>query len=47
MAELTPTLIGGLGDDIYVVDLNDVVIENANEGTDMVDSSSIPARGQR
>src|SRR5439155_2628746 len=34
------TLIGGLGDDIYLVDSTlDVVIENANEGTDTVQSS--------
>ncbi|WP_279626403.1 beta strand repeat-containing protein, partial [Stappia indica] len=33
------TLIGGTGDDIYVVsDAGDVVIENANEGTDTVRS---------
>ncbi|WP_322981692.1 calcium-binding protein [Pseudomonas sp. C11] len=31
------TLTGGLGDDIYVIDsLTDVIIENANEGTDQV-----------
>ena len=34
------TLIGGAGNDIYVVDsTGDVVIENANEGTDTVRSS--------
>ncbi|SOB96085.1 beta strand repeat-containing protein, partial [Stappia indica] len=33
------TLIGGTGDDIYIVsDAGDVVIENANEGTDTVRS---------
>ena len=31
------TMIGGLGNDIYSVDnINDVVIEIANEGTDLV-----------
>ncbi len=34
------TLIGGLGDDTYTVDnIGDVVIENAGEGTDKVQSS--------
>ena len=34
------TLIGGLGNDIYVVDdLGDVVVENAGEGTDTVQST--------
>lgn len=34
------TLIGGAGDDTYVVDVaTDVVTENANEGTDTVESS--------
>ena len=34
------TLIGGLGNDTYVVDNSgDVVIENANEGTDTIQSS--------
>jgi Ca2+-binding RTX toxin-like protein len=34
------TMIGGLGDDTYVVDnTGDVVTENANEGTDTVQSS--------
>jgi len=33
------TMIGGLGNDIYGVnDINDVVIENAGEGTDTVSS---------
>ena len=36
----TDTLIGGLGNDIYVVDnAGDVVIENADEGIDQVQSS--------
>ena len=35
------TLVGGLGDDIYIVDsTSDVVIENANEGIDAVQSSA-------
>ena len=35
------TLIGGLGDDMYMVDsINDVVVENAGEGVDMVDAST-------
>jgi uncharacterized delta-60 repeat protein len=34
------TLAGGLGNDIYVVDnVNDVVVENLNEGTDLVNAS--------
>ncbi|MDB9522562.1 lectin-like protein, partial [Dolichospermum circinale CS-1225] len=34
------TLIGGLGDDIYVVDsTTDIITENANEGTDTIQSS--------
>jgi len=34
------TLIGGTGDDIYIVDsTTDVITENANEGTDTVQSS--------
>ncbi|WP_295551257.1 calcium-binding protein [uncultured Pseudacidovorax sp.] len=34
------TLVGGGGDDIYVVDnVGDVVVENANEGADVVQSS--------
>ena len=34
------TLIGGTGDDIYQVDsTNDVITENANEGTDTIQSS--------
>lgn len=34
------TLIGGLGDDIYVIDsTGDVIVENADEGTDTVESS--------
>ena len=33
-------LIGGTGDDIYIVDnTNDTIIENANEGTDTIQSS--------
>ncbi|GCL43050.1 hypothetical protein NIES80_27610 [Dolichospermum planctonicum] len=36
----TDTLIGGLGDDIYVVDsTTDIITENANEGTDTIQSS--------
>ncbi|WP_145840404.1 calcium-binding protein [Denitratisoma sp. DHT3] len=36
----TDTLIGGLGDDTYVINsAGDVVTENANEGTDTVQSS--------
>ena len=34
------TLIGGAGDDTYVVDnATDVITENANEGTDTIQSS--------
>ncbi|MCU7218456.1 calcium-binding protein, partial [Pseudomonas sp. VE 196-7] len=34
------TLIGGAGDDTYVVDnINDVLVEQANEGRDLVKSS--------
>ncbi|MBD2142073.1 rhizobiocin [Anabaena sp. FACHB-1250] len=34
------TLIGGLGDDIYIVDnTTDIITENANEGTDTIQSS--------
>lgn len=33
------TLQGGLGDDLYVVDANDTLIENAGEGTDSVRTS--------
>ena len=34
------SLLGGLGDDVYVVDsTSDVVTENANGGTDLVQSS--------
>jgi Ca2+-binding RTX toxin-like protein len=34
------TLIGGLGDDIYIVDsTTDTITENANEGTDTIQSS--------
>lgn len=33
-------LIGGVGDDLYVVDVSgDVIVENAGEGTDLVQSS--------
>lgn len=36
----TDTLVGGVGNDFYVVDLlNDVVIENANEGIDTISST--------
>nr|WP_302850069.1 bluetail domain-containing putative surface protein [Sphaerospermopsis torques-reginae] len=36
----TDTLIGGTGNDIYVVDTtNDTITENANEGTDTIESS--------
>ena len=36
----TDTLIGGLGDDIYIVDsTTDTITENANEGTDTIQSS--------
>jgi len=44
----TDTLIGGLGDDIYIIDsATDTITENANEGTDTIQSSftySIAAR---
>ncbi|OQX05805.1 MAG: hypothetical protein BWK76_26990, partial [Desulfobulbaceae bacterium A2] len=30
------TLQGGLGDDTYVVDTNDIIVENADEGLDTV-----------
>ena len=34
------TLIGGTGDDVYIVDsTTDVITENANEGTDTIQSS--------
>ncbi len=33
-------LAGGLGDDTYVVGAGDIVVENANEGTDTVQSSA-------
>jgi Ca2+-binding RTX toxin-like protein len=34
------TLVGGTGDDIYIVDsITDVITENANEGTDTIQSS--------
>ncbi|MDD1428820.1 calcium-binding protein, partial [Dolichospermum sp. ST_sed9] len=34
------TLVGGLGDDVYVVDTaTDIIIENAGEGTDTIQSS--------
>ena len=32
-------LIGGLGNDTYIIDSSDTIIENANEGTDTVKSS--------
>ncbi|MBE9233972.1 calcium-binding protein, partial [Cuspidothrix issatschenkoi LEGE 03284] len=36
----TDTLIGGLGDDTYIVDTTtDIITENANEGTDTIQSS--------
>ncbi len=36
----TDTLVGGSGNDIYVVDnIGDLITENPNEGTDMVQSS--------
>ncbi|MFM6727852.1 MAG: Calx-beta domain-containing protein, partial [Dolichospermum sp.] len=36
----TDTLIGGLGNDIYIVDsTTDTITENANEGTDTIESS--------
>ncbi|MFN7382149.1 MAG: LamG-like jellyroll fold domain-containing protein [Dolichospermum sp.] len=36
----TDTLIGGLGDDIYIVDsTTDIITEQANEGTDTIQSS--------
>ncbi len=34
------TLLGGAGNDIYTIDGGDTVIENANEGTDTVQSSA-------
>jgi Ca2+-binding RTX toxin-like protein len=38
--EAIDTLIGGLGDDVYVVDTEtDIITENANEGTDTIQSS--------
>jgi Ca2+-binding RTX toxin-like protein len=37
----TDTLIGGAGDDTYIVDsTSDIIIENANEGSDSVQSSA-------
>ena len=36
----TDTLLGGAGDDIYSIDAGDVVIENADEGIDLVFSST-------
>jgi Ca2+-binding RTX toxin-like protein len=40
------TMLGGLGNDTYVVDdAGDVVVENANEGTDLVQSSVSYALG--
>jgi Ca2+-binding RTX toxin-like protein len=35
--EVADTLLGGAGNDVYVVDATDVITENANEGTDEVD----------
>ncbi|WP_296743114.1 calcium-binding protein, partial [Mesorhizobium sp.] len=36
----TDTLYGGIGNDTYVVDsLSDTIVENANEGTDTIESS--------
>ncbi|MGO6944871.1 calcium-binding protein, partial [Rhizobium johnstonii] len=33
---------GGMGDDVYVVDIaTDIVIENANEGTDTVQTALV------
>ncbi|OQX11774.1 MAG: hypothetical protein BWK76_18660, partial [Desulfobulbaceae bacterium A2] len=34
------TLQGGLGDDVYVVDTNDIIVENADEGLDTVLAST-------
>lgn len=34
------TLTGGLGDDTYIVGTGDVIVENASEGTDTVQSSA-------
>jgi Ca2+-binding RTX toxin-like protein len=36
----TDTLIGGLGNDTYVVGTEDVITEQANEGTDLVQASA-------